>query len=151
MPRLQDQVAHYNWAQAHQTSIQMRYSDLDTMGHLNNAVYVQYLETARLLMAQDFSPELPAEEAALGERTVIARLEVEYAREIKYGQQVKVLSLVERLGNTSWTLVSCITADGQPCAFGRVVQVAVDEQLRPRPVAGLFRERLSALLIQPSA
>ncbi|HRE23498.1 MAG TPA: thioesterase, partial [Bacteroidia bacterium] len=37
------------------TPIQIRFSDIDWMGHVNNAVYLSYIEKARI----DFSERLP--------------------------------------------------------------------------------------------
>ena len=66
----------------------MRYADLDTMGHLNNAVYVQYFETARVLMAEEL--QLPEHL----DRSVIARQEIDYLHEVRWGQEVVVESVV---------------------------------------------------------
>ncbi|UQN07337.1 thioesterase family protein [Deinococcus sp. QL22] len=129
-----------DWARAHRAGIQMRYGDIDTMGHLNNAVYVQYLETSRILLMRDLG--VPDDE----DRSVIARLELDYQREIRLGQDVFVETLVERLGNTSWTLLSRVTADGVPCTYARTVQVRVDAALKPTPLPAVLREQLQTLL-----
>ena len=139
---LQTELARLNWTAAHRIQIQMRYSDTDAMGHLNNAVYVQYLETSRVLMMRDL--KLPDG----GGPSVVARLELDYHREIRLGQVVLVESLIERLGNTSWTVLSRILADGVPSAFARTVEVAVDEQHRPAPIPADVREALEPLLAQ---
>lgn len=115
----------------------MRYSDTDAMGHVNNAVYVQYLETARVVMMRDLqggTDEL---------RSVVARLELDYAREIKLNQEVVVESLVERLGGKSWTVISRILADDRPCAFARTVEVRVNEHNQATSLAEV------ATILQP--
>lgn len=139
-PFLQPGGAAPEWARAHRAGIQMRYGDIDTMGHLNNAVYVQYLETSRILLMRDLG--VPDDE----DRSVIARLELDYQREIRLGQEVFVETLVERLGTTSWTLLSRVTADGVPCTYARTVQVRVDTALKPTPLPTVLREQLSKLL-----
>lgn len=136
-PRLKDEFAPLEWSRAHRTSIQMRYSDTDAMGHVNNAVYVQYLETARVVMMRDLqggTDEL---------RSVVARLELDYAREIKLNQEVVVESLVERLGGKSWTVISRILADDRPCAFARTVEVRVNEHNQATSLAEV------ATILQP--
>ncbi|MFC5849746.1 acyl-CoA thioesterase [Deinococcus petrolearius] len=130
----------FEWRAAHRAGIQMRYGDLDTMGHLNNAVYVQYLETSRVLLMTDLG--VPPSQ----DRSVIARLELDYRSEIRPGQTVVVETLVERLGRTSWTLLSRVVADGLPCAYARTVQVRVDAELRPVPLDDDLRGRLATLL-----
>lgn len=135
-----DTFARLDWSPAHRAPIQMRYGDIDAMGHLNNAVYVQYLETSRIELMR-----------ALGvqdkdDHSVIARLELDYRREVLWGQAVVVESLVERIGRTSWTVLSRITADGVPCAFARTVQVRVDAAHRPEPLPERLRAALQTLL-----
>lgn len=142
-PNLEAEFTLLDWSRSHKATIQMRYSDTDAMGHLNNAVYVQYLETSRILLMRDLA--VPDE----GGRSVVARLELDYRREIKLGQVVVVESLIERLGNSSWTVISRIMADGVPSAFARTVEVGVDEHLRPAPLTEATREALGAILAQP--
>lgn len=124
----------------------MRYADLDTMGHLNNAVYVQYFETARVLMAEAL--ELPEHL----DRSVIARQEIDYLHEVRRGQEVVVELVIERIGNTSWTTVCRMLADGRLCAYSRTVQVRVAEgELRPQPLEPEIRTLLARVLGKPES
>ncbi|UBV42439.1 acyl-CoA thioesterase [Deinococcus taeanensis] len=126
-----------NWADASRTIIQLRYGDLDAMGHVNNARYAEFLEVGRMAL----SHELGADDA--DDRSVLARLEIDYVREIRQGQEVAVDTLVERVGRTSWTSVALILADGIPCAFARSVQVRVDEQGTPRALPAAFAAQVA--------
>lgn len=144
--KLQEQFAAYDWSCAHRTKIQMRHNDFDVLQHVNNAVYMEYLEMARVQMGYELFQahnitRLPVE-------TVVVRAEIDYAKEIRQGQQVVVLTLVERLGNTSWNLVSCILADEKPCAFARVIQVTVDQQMKPCPLPAVFFEFAQPIMAQ---
>lgn len=141
-PSLEAELAAYDWSAAHRAPIQMRYSDTDAMGHLNNAVYVQYLETSRTILMKDV--QVPP-----AERSVVARLELDYRREIKLGQQVVVETLVERLGNSSWTVVSRVLADGMVSAVARTVEVRVGEGLHPTPLSGRMREVFAPFVARP--
>ena len=135
---LEQQLARLDWSRPHRTPIQMRYSDTDAMGHLNNAIYVQYLETSRMIMLRDTCPEEL--------RTVIARVELDYRHEIKLGQEVVVESVIERVGRSSWTVASRMLADGRVSAVARSVEVHVDDQLRPAPLPGRVRAAFEQLL-----
>lgn len=137
LPRLKDQFARLDWSRAHCTSIQMRYSDTDAMGHVNNAVYMQYLETSRVVMMRDVQGGVDQV------RSVVARVELDYAQEIRLGQRVEVQTLVERFGGKSWSNLSRILADDQPSAFARVVEVRVDEQNQAVEVGQELRELLA--------
>ncbi|PTA68771.1 acyl-CoA thioesterase [Deinococcus arcticus] len=134
-------VPALNWQDAHRTGIQLRYGDLDAMGHVNNARYAEFLEVARLALAAELGIELAG-------RSVLARLELDYVRDIRPGQQVLIETLVERTGRTSWTSVSRILADGVPCAFSRSVVVRVDGQGRPEPLPEALKAQVSPWLVR---
>lgn len=137
-------LAGLDWSRAHRTSIQMRYGDIDAMGHLNNAVYVQYLETSRVILMRDLGVR------EQDDHSVIARLELDYRREVRWGQTVEVESLVERVGRTSWTVASRLLADGEPSAYARTVQVRVDADHRPELLPARVRSAFAPLLVVPS-
>lgn len=137
-------LAGLDWSRAHRTPIQMRYGDIDAMGHLNNAVYVQYLETSRVILMRDLGVR------EQDDHSVIARLELDYRREVRWGQTVEVESLVERVGRTSWTVASRLLADGEPSAYARTVQVRVDADHRPEPLPERVRSAFAPLLVVPS-
>ncbi|MFC6591571.1 acyl-CoA thioesterase [Deinococcus lacus] len=130
-------LADLDWSRAHTAPIQMRYSDADAMGHLNNAVYVQYLETARVLMMQDLGGDINAL------LTVLARIELDYVREIRLGQTVEVQTLLEHVGRSSYSFVVRMMADGEPCAYGRTVQVNVGTDKRPAPLSDEWMRRMA--------
>lgn len=136
-------VTQLEFSAAHYSDIQLRFSDTDQMGHINNAAYAVFLETARLaLTAEAGLPEL---------RVVLARLELEYRREVKLGQQVQVATVVTRLGNSSWAYAARILADGQVALEARSVQVQVDEQMRPLPLSFDTKAALSRYFAAPLA
>jgi acyl-CoA thioester hydrolase len=131
----------------HRTTVQLRYSDTDMMGHINNAAYAQFLEIARMEYLDQL---LPPE--AQGPTVMLARLELNYRREVKLGQLVEVLTQPTRAGTSSWTYAFQILADGVLCADGSSVQVYVDVQSRrPAPLPEVLRERLLAALPQEAA
>lgn len=136
-------IPELNWADAHRASIQMRYSDIDTNHHVNNGRYGEYLENARIMLMRDVGLW------GAGERTVLARMELDYVQEIRAGQDLMVESLIERLGHTSWTVVARILADGVPCAFSRAVLVRVNTDHQPQPLPDWVREALAPLMVRP--
>ncbi|WP_261664464.1 acyl-CoA thioesterase [Deinococcus sp. Marseille-Q6407] len=142
----QHPLAALDWSHAHRAEIQMRYGDTDAMGHLNNATYVSYLETARVQMLAEMGTPLH------DLLTVVAHIEVDYISEIKLGQQVIVETLVEGLGTSSYTFVVRVLADGVPSAYARTVQVNIGPDKRPAPLAPDRREWMERFMAgQPSA
>ena len=127
-----------DWSRAHRTRIQMRYSDTDMMGHINNAAYAQFLEIARM---EFLAALLPTGTERL--TLVLARLELNYRREVLLGQVVEVLTLPSRVGNSSWAYAFQIVADGVVSSDGGSVQVHLDPLTRrPSALPGFLRERL---------
>ncbi|MFC7157324.1 acyl-CoA thioesterase [Halomarina halobia] len=124
----------------HTTTIQVRFRDIDSMDHVNSAVYVTYLEQARSAFFRD----------VLDERldrvdTVIARQEIEYRRPIDLGDAVRVDLEVARLGESSVTMAYEVYANDELAATAESVQVAYDRETeRSRPLPTAWRERLSA-------
>ncbi|WP_407569831.1 acyl-CoA thioesterase [Deinococcus altitudinis] len=146
-----------DWSRAHRTRIQMRYSDTDMMGHINNAAYAQFLEIARMeflaalmptgtLHAETLQTEAPHPETQRL-TLVLAKLELNYRREVLLSQVVEVLTLPSRVGNSSWDYAFQIVADGVVSSDGSSVQVHLDPLTRrPAPLPGLLRERLTAAM-----
>jgi acyl-CoA thioester hydrolase len=117
------------------TTIEKRYNDFDTYGHVNNAVYVTYLESARI----DFFGDV------IGNRdvsTVIVHVEVDYESPILVDHEVTVAIRVAEIGTTSVTLDYEIGADGERAASALTTQVILDEEGEPRAVPEEWAERL---------
>jgi acyl-CoA thioester hydrolase len=108
--------------------INVRYSDLDAQGHVNNAVFLTYLETARLGYYQAVGIWHP--ESGIKTGTVVARIEIDYLAPIYLGQSIRVGLRVERMGNKSLTFAFQIerTSNGKAIARGTTVMVAYDNQ-----------------------
>ncbi len=60
----------------------MRWSDMDAFGHVNNVVYLRYLEEARIDMLFTLGEQMGI--SALREGAVVARLEINYRRPLTY-------------------------------------------------------------------
>ena len=124
----------------HTTDIQVRFRDLDPMQHVNNALYVTYLEQARA----DFYEEVVG--VALGDiETVLVQLEVSFEQEIADTDSVTIVLTVGDLGETSIPMDYEIRDGDDRFATARTVQVFVDEGGDgARPIPDRYRERLTA-------
>lgn len=104
--------------------IQTRFRDTDAMGHINNAVYLSYLESARLeYMRQVFGITRYGDV-----NFILARAEIDYRSPAFCGEVLSVGVRVSRLGGASFTMDYRIEekATGRLVAEGRSVQVAYD-------------------------
>ena len=124
--------------------ITVRYADLDPQGHVNNAVYLTYLESARLGYYQASGIWNPESGAPTG--MVVAKAEIEYFEPIFLGQKLQVGVRLESLGNRSLTFAFQIEAvpGGRVLARGRSVMVTFDaEKDESRPVPPEWREKIT--------
>jgi acyl-CoA thioester hydrolase len=103
----------------HQVSV--RWRDTDALGHVNNAVYLTYLEEARDAFYL----------RAVGDPIyVVVRLEIDFRAEVRHADRtVRVEIAAERLGTTSLTTRETLTtADGAVAAEARVITVRWDQK-----------------------
>ncbi|MGH3082398.1 MAG: acyl-CoA thioesterase [Gaiellaceae bacterium] len=99
----------------------VRFRDLDGMGHVNNAVFMTYMESARL----NYFRSLGLGDNPL-EGMILARAEVDFRSPIELGEQVEVGVRTGRIGTKSFELDQEVRADGRVAAEGRFVLVAFD-------------------------
>jgi acyl-CoA thioester hydrolase len=93
----------------------VRFNDCDPMGHVNNATYSTYLEQARI--------------GALGglEDFILARVEIDFRSELRFGEEIEVRSRCARLGTKSFDLAHELRAgDGRLVAEAVSVLVPYD-------------------------
>lgn len=118
------------------TTVQVRFADLDVLGHVNNVAFLVFMETARVRF-------MHAHGGALRGGVMVARSDCDYKRQIPAStQEVDVTVQVESVGRTSFVVRHDILDAGVQVAVGRAVLVAVDEHRRPRPVTAEERARL---------
>jgi acyl-CoA thioester hydrolase len=123
--------------------ITVRFADLDPQGHVNNAVYLTYLESARLGYYEKAG--IWGREAGIKTGMVVAHIDIDYLAPIFFGQAIQVGVRLARLGQKSFTLAFLIeTVPGKvPLARATSVMVAYDsatEQSIPIPLD--WREKI---------
>lgn len=124
----------------YEMEIQVRFTDQDPMGHVNNAVYADYLQQARTDYFDDVLDE-PLEAID----TVIVKLEIEYLEPISLDNTVRVTIDVPRLGESSIPMTYEILADGEVAATAETVQVCWDRAAgSSAPMPERWRERMTA-------
>ena len=100
----------------HQTSVEVRFADTDAMGHVNNAVYLTFVEAARVGWWMATTGEPLEREAGRAEGLILAEVEVAFRSPVVFGETVVVETRAERLGRTSLAIVHRLTASrpGEP-------------------------------------
>ena len=121
------------------TPIQVRWRDIDAKSHVNNATIVTYLETARTeLWRQRFG-------GGIDIPFVVARIEVDYRRELTIDDEVRIGLWIEDLRGASYTFVYRIEADGVHAVDARTVMAHVGPNGRPTRIGPEMRARLQSL------
>jgi acyl-CoA thioester hydrolase len=123
--------------------IDVRFRDCDPMGHVNNAVYLTYLEAARFAWwRRAFGP--------LTDRGfIVARVEIDYRKPALPGERLIVRLRVDGLGRSSFTVVYDIlnARTREVVAEAKSVQVAYDyTQGKSMLLSEDFRAKLEAAL-----
>lgn len=123
-----------------ETPMAVRYRDLDPFGHVNNAVYVTYLEHARVDYAEAVL-DLSADDLSM----VVAHLDIDYKHSVTLGDDVTVALGVTNVGNSSFEMQYEIRSDGETAATARSTQVAIDTGTgKPTPVPDVWRDQIEA-------
>lgn len=112
------------------TPIQVRFSDTDMLGHINNVSYFQYFEHGRLayLNELDLTPHLLMSSSELSGFIVTANLECQYLKQIHFGEKIELGVRVSRIGNSSLDFFYALflTAQKKIAAIGRGTVVYID-------------------------
>jgi acyl-CoA thioester hydrolase len=118
--------------------VDVRWRDTDALGHVNNAVFLTYLEEGR----DAFYAQIIGSDPIY----VVARIEIDLRAEVIHSdRQVLVTIAVERLGSTSLTTRETVrTPAGEVAADARVITVRWDADRRtPVPFTEAERARLA--------
>jgi acyl-CoA thioester hydrolase len=121
-------------------SIQVRWRDVDALGHVNNAAIVTYLETART--------ELWRERFGGGSAIpfVVAEVRVRYRRQIRLDDPVRVGIAVSDLRGARYSFDYRVEAGGELAAEASTLMAHVRPgEVRPTRIPGNLRDRLLAL------
>lgn len=131
-------AAHAGWEH-----IDLRYGDMDVMQHVNNCAIASFFETARVRFMRRVSAA-----AGVGEvRFSIARLELEFHREMTFPGSVVVGSRIAHVGRTSCRVAQTLVHGGARAATSEAVAVHFDlETRRSVPLPDAVRRILQGLL-----
>lgn len=130
----------------HQTSVDIRYKDLDLLGHVNNATYLTYLEQARIRYFRDLAMWDGQSPSDTG--LIVAKITLEYKASLDLDDApVTVWSRCSRLGNRSFDMQHRIVAthaENKLAATAEIVVVVFDyTNQTSKAVPEDWRERIT--------
>lgn len=105
--------------------VRMRWSDLDEFSHVNNAVYLTYLEEGRVAY---FAKGIPWDWQI--ERFLLARCEIDFRYELKFTDKPRLYLRCAELGGASF-IFEYVIADEEThriYSTARSVQVMIDTE-----------------------
>ena len=107
--------------------VDVRFNDVDGMGHVNNALYLTYLEHCRMR----FFTEVAGSKSERDFPFILAHAALDYKVPIKMNAQPQVKMWTSRIGGKSWDFDYEIKdrKTGAVYATGKTVQVAYDYKL----------------------
>ena len=125
------------------TSDDIRYADTDRQGHVNNAVYATFCETARVAFLYDAALDLHGPSASFA----IVRLELDFRAELFYPGTVDIGTRVLEIGERSFRLGHGMFNGALCAATAECVMVLVDNVTRKAaPLTPQARQWLEARL-----
>ncbi|MBM7842329.1 acyl-CoA thioesterase [Herpetosiphon giganteus] len=120
--------------------IEVRFRDLDGLGHVNNAVYLTYFETLRLQFAIELlgAVELADVPFILGEATV------RYLMPVFFGDQLQGSVEVSRIGTKSFTMLYTLKRGNEIVTQGSTELIWFDfKSQRSVPIPDSFRQQVA--------
>lgn len=136
--------------------VQLRWRDLDALGHVNNAVYLSYFELARLayiraLLGPD-APRDPRTTLPVDFQFILAEVNIRYRSPATLGDQLAVAIWASQIGRKSFVFEYRITEErtGRAVAEGCSTQVWYDYGANAScPIPGTIVTRMEALQAAP--
>ncbi|MFA4136258.1 MULTISPECIES: acyl-CoA thioesterase [unclassified Brevibacillus] len=88
---------------AHRYHLTVRSTDIDVIGHVNNAKYLEYMEWARFewIWEQGFTLDELRRRAIM---PVVANININYRKELKMREEVTAITTVVKVGEKSFVI-----------------------------------------------
>jgi acyl-CoA thioester hydrolase len=127
------------------TGVTLRWNDIDIFGHVNNARYYEFFDTAVLGFLHTRDLGLGTGGAAM----VVAENGCRFHREIVFTDRLEIGLRVDRIGTSSvrYGLAAFVNDNEEAAASGHFIHVFVDPQSkRPAPFSEPVRAHLQTIL-----
>ena len=134
----------------YEIELEVAFRDIDAMGHVNNAVFFSYFETARVkYIMQVFESGDLADFDLLDLPLILVEATCSYKSPALLGETLKVGIGLSRFGNKSFDLLYQILGqDGRLVATGKTVQVMYDYGTRSAyPIPNNIKEQVKAFQV----
>jgi acyl-CoA thioester hydrolase len=124
----------------HKTPIQIRFKDVDRLGHVNNANHITYFELARVDYFNALMGDIKIDWES--ESLILAKMEMEYKQPILLEDKIFVYTWVSRLGSKSFDM---------SCSIVRVVNGEEVEAAKGLAVIVCFNYKTNQSILIPES
>ena len=102
--------------------IRTRWKDLDAFRHINNAVFLSYIEDARIVLLKRWN--INYAEKSL----IVASVKIDYLKQVKHPSSLIIGQKVSRIGHKSFDIQSAVfnEKDIEPVCISTITSVAFD-------------------------
>jgi acyl-CoA thioester hydrolase len=115
----------------------VRFRDVDSMGHVNNAVFLTYLEEARIAYLLPLGAEVSS--------MILARVEIDFRAPLRMGDEIEIGVRPADVGTKSFELEYELRSGNAVAAEAKTVIVSFDyESGRSIELPESWREALAA-------
>jgi YbgC/YbaW family acyl-CoA thioester hydrolase len=121
----------------YRSTIEVRGYELDSFGHVNNAVYLNYLEYARwkMLEKEGITLDLIQKEKLW---PVISAIEIKYLRPSFMGDQLEIRSRIVESSKARFQIEQLVFRGETQIAAAKVYSVVVNENGRPVEIPSAY-------------
>ena len=125
----------------HKTPVEIRFADMDSFGHVNNASFLTYIEQARIKYFDDISGW---HYDVSKEGVILAHASLDFIRPLDFKEKLSVLTMCTHIGTKSISIVHRIIAgEKEEVATAESVVVSFDYSLmKSSPVPVKWREAI---------
>jgi acyl-CoA thioester hydrolase len=124
---------------AHFTRLPVRWGDLDSLGHVNNAVFFTFDEQARLEYFEAAADVVDGLWSRQG--LILARIGADFVKQLRYPATLEIGLRIARLGRSSMETEGAVFDQGELVAATQGVVVWFDYELqKPAPIPETLRQ-----------
>ena len=87
-------------------TIETRWSDMDSLGHINHTAYLSYMESARVDVYIDLG--FTGTRRDMDQSTILASMDVHYLKQCKHPAKLDVGHRISRVGKKSFDFLAAI-------------------------------------------
>ena len=126
----------------------VRFRDLDPMGHVNNAVFLTYIESARIAFARHLGLVRSLRDLGM----IVARVEMDFRSPIELGEEVDIGVRIPRLGTKSFGMDHALYVGERLAGEAKTVLVTYDyDRGEAIPIPERWRAALERFVPQEAA